>query len=91
MKMTLNQGAQEGAANDVVSDVKQMILGMAVEFRLDTGHSFPMRPLGSRMHRMNPKQKDALVPAFEELTKEGYFEERDGHYYLTEQGRNWIY
>lgn len=72
-------------------EMKQFVLALAREFNLDTGHVLPERVLMSRSFSLNPKQKDALVPAINNLISEGIFEEKDGSAFLTEKGRDILY
>lgn len=72
-------------------EMRSFILSFAREFNLDTGHVLPTKPLLPRTFNLNPKQKDALIPAIESLTKEGVFEEKEGQYFLTKTGRDVLY
>lgn len=74
-----------------VAEMKQYLVSFIREMNLDTGHALPSRTLMSRSLRFNPRQKEALVPALEELVKDGFLEKRDDSYFLTELGREKIY
>ena len=66
-------------------EMKQFVLALARELNLDTGHVLPERVLISRSFSLNPKQKEALVPAINCLISDGIFEEKDGSVFLTEK------
>jgi hypothetical protein len=74
-----------------IEDMKAFLLNMAKELNLDEGHTFPIRLLMTKMTRMNPKEKEAIEPAFDSLVIDGIFEKRDDSYFLTENGKNTIY
>jgi hypothetical protein len=97
---TLNESVFDGAEplynetsvqSSQVEDMKHFLLKMAKELNLDEGHTFPIRLLMTKMTRMNPKEKEAIEPAFDSLVIDGIFEKRDDSYFLTENGKNTIY
>lgn len=73
-------------------EMKVFILSLASELRLDEGHSLPSNVLMHRTINLNPKQRDALVPALEKLVEDGVFEETaDGRILLTAKGKDALY
>ena len=73
-------------------EMKRFILSLAIELRLDEGHALPLKVLMFRSFSLNPKQKDALVPALKKLIEEQIFEEKtDGNILLTAKGKDFIY
>lgn len=73
-------------------EMKSFILSLASELRLDEGHALPPNVLMIRTINLNPKQKDALLPALEKLMEEGVFEETDdGRVLLTAKGKDILY
>jgi len=73
-------------------EMKRFILSLASELRLDEGHALPPNVLMHRTINLNPKQRDALVPALEKLVEEGVFKEtEDGRVLLTAQGKDVLY
>ncbi len=73
-------------------EMKRYILSLASEIRMDEGHALPPNLLMHRTINLNPKQKDALVPALEKLIEEGVFEETaDGRVLLTTKGKDILY
>lgn len=74
-----------------IEDMKQFVLSFIRELKLDVGHALPEKPLFAQFIRLNPKQKDALLPAIEELGKDGVLEKKGDSWLLTPAGRDLIY
>lgn len=73
-------------------EMRQFVLSLASELRLDEGHALPPHVLMNRAINLNPKQKDALLPAIEKLVEEDIFEETsDGRVLLTAKGKDILY
>ena len=72
-------------------EMKQFILSLASELNLDEGHVLPARTLIHRSFHLNPKQRDALVPALESLIEDGIFEEKNDSVFLTSKGKDVLY
>ncbi len=77
--------------SSVEDDMKNLILSLSREFKLDVGHVLPERPLLHKTTNLNPKERDALTPALNALIADGIFEERNGKAFLTEKGRDLLY
>lgn len=72
--------------------VKEDILSFMAESRADAGHSLAARQFYSqRVQRYTPPEQDSVVPALQSLVADGYLEEREGNYFLTENGLSRIY
>jgi len=74
-----------------VEEMKKFILSLASELNLDEGHVLPTNVLRHKTVNLNPKQRDALVPALEALIQEGIFEEKNGSPFLTSKGKDILY
>jgi hypothetical protein len=60
--------------------------------KADAGHVLNVRALlHQRAIHWNPKQKDALEPAANELVSAGILEEKNGNYFLTQKGVDQLY
>ena len=78
--------------SDAVEFVKSEILGCLADCNADAGHALNERALlHQRAIHWNPKQKDALKPAENELVEAGILEERNGCYFLTQKGVDLLY
>ncbi|MDR7151335.1 putative transcriptional regulator [Hydrogenophaga palleronii] len=78
--------------SDPVQFVKNEIIGFFEERKSDVGHVLHTPAfLHQRMMHWNPKQKDSLDQAIEELTSEGVIEVKDEKISITEAGVNKIY
>jgi len=74
-----------------LSDGEMFILNIFKEFNCDSGHAFPERPYMAKLARLNPKQKNEQEFAFVSLKEKGFIEEKNGKYFLTTKGRDFIY
>jgi predicted transcriptional regulator len=82
----------EAAMSTDIEFVKREILELFAESRARTGDALNVRALlHSRMVRWNPKQRDALQPAVDELASEGLVVKRDDNCFLTDKGVDYIY
>ena len=78
--------------SDAVESVKSEILGCLADGKADAGHVLNLRALlHQRAIHWNPKQKDALEPAANELVSAGILEEKNGSYFLTQKGVDQLY
>ncbi len=71
--------------------VKSEILGNFFKSNSDVGHVLNERMLFQMMIKWNPKQKDALTLAAEELVSDGVIEEKNGGLALTQKGVDNLY
>ena len=75
-----------------LEEMKKFFKSLAAELNLDEGNALPPQVVTSRAIGLNPKQRDAIVSALEELVEEGVFEETDnGNIALTAKGKDLIY
>jgi len=74
-----------------LEEMKEYIVSLARELRLDVGHVLPEKVLFFKTMTFNPKQRDALEPAINSLIEDGFFESRDGKVFLTSNGRDTLY
>jgi len=75
-----------------VDRVKEDILSFLAEHGADAGHVLAMHPFyHQRVIHYSPPEKDSLPAALESLVADGLLEERNGNYFLTEQGLSRIY
>ena len=74
-----------------LEEMKNYIVSLARELRLDEGHVLPTNVLLHKTINLNPKQRDALEPAINSLIDDGFFEERDGKAFLTGKGKDLLY
>ncbi len=81
----------KSATDSPTEEMKEYIPSLARELNLDTGHALPVRVLFHRTISFNPKQRDALEPAINELISDGIFEERNNTAFLTKSGRDLLY
>lgn len=78
--------------SDAVEFVKNEILGCLADGKAEAGHVLNMQALlHQRVIDWNPKQKDALEPAANELVSAGILEEKNGSYFLTQKGVDQLY
>lgn len=78
--------------SDAVKFVISEILGCLADGKADVGHVLNVRALlHQRAIHWNPKQKDALEPAANELVSAGILEEKNGSYFLTQKGVDQLY
>jgi predicted transcriptional regulator len=70
---------------------REWIISFAKKSRLDTGHSLPARPFALQVNKLNPVFKEAVYTELDSLAAEGFFDNREGDYFLTEQGRTFLY
>ncbi len=90
MKITDNLIESRNFKSSPEEEMKEFVLSLARELNLDTGHTLPDKTLSFRSIHLNPKQRDALIPAIEALIAEGLFEEKNGSIHLTKKGRDLI-
>lgn len=77
---------------DSVEFVKSEILGCLADGKADAGHALNVRALHhQRAIHWNPKQKDALEAATNGLVTAGILENRNGSYFLTQEGADQLY
>jgi hypothetical protein len=77
---------------DAIDFVKSEILGFFKERKAEAGHALHTPAFyHQRMSRWNPKQKDSLNPAIQQLVSEGLAEFKNETVFLTENGVNHIY
>lgn len=75
-----------------IEKVKQDICDYFAKNNAGVGHSFDARGFGFNvMLGYNPNEKEAVVPAMEQLVAEGLVEQRNGSYFLTQPGYERIY
>lgn len=74
-----------------LDEMKSFVLSFSRQYNLDTGDLLPARPLALKAISLNPKQQEALEPAITALVNDDIFEEKNGQYYLTANGRNVLY
>lgn len=77
--------------SDAVKFVKSEILDFLSAKKADVGHALNARALRQRAINWNPKQTDALEPGAEALVEDGILENRDGQYFVTQQGVDKLY
>ena len=77
--------------SSVEDDMKNLILSLSREFKLDVGHVLPEKPLLLKIINLNPKKIEALIPALNALIEDGIFEDKNGKAFLTEKGRDLLY
>jgi hypothetical protein len=76
----------------IVDRIKEDILSYLAESGADAGHVLAMRPFyHQRVMHYSPPEQDALTSALESLVADGFLEERNGSYFLTENGLSRIY
>lgn len=77
---------------DALEFVKSEILGCLADGKADAGHILNVRALlHQRAVYWNPKQKEALEPAANDLVSAGILEEKNGNYFLTKKGVEELY
>jgi len=78
--------------SDAVEFVKSEILGYLADGKAGAGHVLNVRALlHQRAIHWNPKQKDALEAAANELVMSGILENRNDSYFLTQKGVDQLY
>lgn len=77
---------------DELAPVREGLLDIMRNGNAQVGHVLNVKAVQFQlMPKLNPKQQDLLAPAADQLVAQGIFEKRDGHYFLTVTGYDFIY
>ena len=77
---------------DEAAPVREGLLNVMRDANAQAGHSLNAKAVQFQlMPKLNPKQRELLEPAADQLVAQGIFEKRDGHYFLTATGYDFIY
>jgi hypothetical protein len=78
--------------SDAILFVKKEILSFLEDNKSDVGDALNMRGLlHQRIIHWNPKQKDALTAAANELVVDGFLEEKNSALFLSQKGVDQLY
>jgi hypothetical protein len=77
---------------DEVAPVREGLLDLMRSANAQAGHSLNVKAVQFQLlPKLNPKQRELLEPAADQLVAQGIFEKQGGQYFLTVTGYDFLY